>query len=43
MSLDIPFYRTSPVSALIRWDEFCMSPLAPQRSMKTGSSLTKLC
>jgi hypothetical protein len=26
-----------------RWDEFCMSPLAPQRSMKTGSSLTKLC
>jgi len=26
----------------IRWDEFCMSPLASQRSMKTGSSLTKL-
>jgi len=26
-----------------RWDEFCMSPLASQRSMKTGSGLTMLC
>ena len=32
-----------PVTALIRWDEFCMSPLASQRSMKTGSGLTMLC
>ncbi len=33
------FFLTSTFIELIRWDEFCMTPLASQRSMKTGSSL----
>lgn len=31
--------RPIEITRVIRWDEFYMSPLASQRSMKTGSSL----
>jgi hypothetical protein len=37
--LNNPVVAQFPRIPFLRWDEFCMTPLASQRSMKTGSSL----